>query len=52
MSIRDGYGRVRTFAREDLAARVPLKTSLMPDPLALALSEQDVADIVAFLMKR
>jgi putative membrane-bound dehydrogenase-like protein len=51
VSIRDGYGRVRTFAREDLAARVPLKTSLMPDPLALALSEQDVADIGAYLMK-
>ena len=52
VSFRDGYGRVRTFAREELAARVPLKTSLMPDPLALALSEQDVADIAAFLMKR
>ena len=52
VSFRDGYGRVRTFAREELAARVPLKTSLMPDPLALALSEQDVADIGAFLMKR
>ena len=44
--------RVRTIAREELDARVPLKTSLMPDPLALALSEQDVADIAAFLMKR
>ena len=51
VSFRDGYGRVRTLAREELAARVPLKTSLMPDPLALALSEQDVADIGAFLMK-
>jgi putative heme-binding domain-containing protein len=51
ISIRDGDGRVRTMAREDLAARVPLKSSLMPDPLALALSEQDVADIAAFLMR-
>ncbi len=51
ISIRDGYGRVKTIAREDLAARVPLKSSLMPDPLSLALAEQDVADIVAFLMK-
>jgi putative heme-binding domain-containing protein len=51
IAIRDGYGRVHTIAREDLAARVPLKSSLMPDPLALALPEQDVADIVAFLMK-
>jgi putative heme-binding domain-containing protein len=51
VSIRDGYGRVHTLAREDLAARIPLKTSLMPEPLALALTEQDVADIAAFLMK-
>jgi putative membrane-bound dehydrogenase-like protein len=51
VSFRDGYGRVRAFAREELAARVPVKASLMPDPLALALSEQDVADIAAFLMK-
>ncbi len=51
IAIRDGFGRVRTIAKEDLAARVPLKSSLMPDPLALALTEQDVADIVAFLMR-
>jgi putative heme-binding domain-containing protein len=50
VSIRDGYGRAVSFAREDIATRVPLKSSLMLDPLALALSEQDVADIVAFLM--
>jgi putative membrane-bound dehydrogenase-like protein len=51
VSIRDGYGRMLSFARDDIAARVPLKSSLMPDPLALALTEQDVADIAAFLMK-
>ena len=50
ISVRDGYGRVRTLAGDDLAARLPLKTSLMPDPLLLALTDQDVADIVAFLM--
>jgi putative heme-binding domain-containing protein len=52
LSIRDGYGRIRTVAADDLAGRVPLKASLMPDPLALALTEQDVADIAAFLMKQ
>jgi putative heme-binding domain-containing protein len=52
VSMRDGYGRVRTFGREELASRVPLNSSLMPEPLALALSEQDVADIAAFLMER
>jgi putative heme-binding domain-containing protein len=50
ISIRDGYGRVLSFAREDVTARVPLKSSLMPDPLGLALGEQDVADIAAFLI--
>jgi putative heme-binding domain-containing protein len=50
VSMRDGYGRVQTFAREALTSRLALKTTLMPDPLALALSEQDVADIAAFLM--
>jgi putative heme-binding domain-containing protein len=50
ISIRDGYGRVRTVAMDALSARLPLKTSLMPEPLALALTEQDVADIVSFLM--
>jgi putative membrane-bound dehydrogenase-like protein len=51
ISIRDGYGVVRTIPREELEARVPLKASLMPGPLALALSDQDVADIVSFLME-
>ncbi|MGH9308342.1 MAG: PVC-type heme-binding CxxCH protein, partial [Vicinamibacterales bacterium] len=51
IAIRDGYGRPVGIDRAALAARVPLKPSLMPDPLALALGEQDVADIAAFLMK-
>ena len=51
ISIRDGYGVVHTMRREEVEARVPLKSSLMPGPLELALSDQDVADIVAFLMQ-
>jgi putative membrane-bound dehydrogenase-like protein len=51
VSIRDGYGRIQSLERETLASRIPLKPSLMPDPLALALTEQDVADIVDFLMR-
>ena len=51
VSIRDAYGRTVTLDRDSLAARVPLKSSLMPDPLLLGLSEQDVADIAVFLMK-
>ena len=52
ISIRDGYGRTRSIAGGDLDGRIPLKPSLMPDPLSLALTEQDVADIVAFLERR
>ena len=52
ISIRDGYGRTRSIAAGDLDGRIPLKPSLMPDPLSLALTEQDVADIVAFLERR
>ena len=50
ISVRDAYGRLVTLNRQDLAARVPLKSSLMPDPLALGLTDGDVADIAAFLM--
>jgi len=35
----------------DLTARLPLKSSLMPDPSSLALTGQDVADIAAFLLR-
>jgi putative membrane-bound dehydrogenase-like protein len=52
ISIRDGYGRVLTMPASDLASRAPLKSSLMPDPLALALSAQDVADLAAMLIDR
>jgi putative membrane-bound dehydrogenase-like protein len=51
VSIKDGYGRVLSFPRQEITARAPLKSSLMLDPPALALDEQDVANIVAFLMK-
>lgn len=51
ISFRDGYGRVRTIPAADLTARLPLKSSLMPDPSSLALTAQDVADIAAFLLR-
>ena len=51
VSVRDGYGRVQTIAGDDLLARIPLKSSLMPDPLSLGITDQDVADIAAFLSK-
>jgi putative heme-binding domain-containing protein len=50
VTLRDGYGRPIALDRGRIAARVPLKGTLMPDPLALGLTEQDIADIAAFLM--
>jgi putative membrane-bound dehydrogenase-like protein len=51
VSIRDGYGRVHQLRGAELAARVPLTTSLMPDPVSLGLAEQEVADITAYLLE-
>ncbi|MBA2353212.1 MAG: c-type cytochrome, partial [Acidobacteria bacterium] len=51
ITIRDDYGRTIVLPRDDLAARVPLKSSLMPDALTLALTDQDVADIAAYLLQ-
>ena len=50
VSIRSADGRHVTLERDAIATRRPLKSSLMPDPLLLGLTEQDVADIAAFLM--
>ncbi len=50
LSIRDGYGRVATLPRDEVEARVAIRSSLMPDPLALGMTPQDVADIAAFLL--
>jgi hypothetical protein len=50
VSVRDGYGRRLAIDRERIAARVPLQASLMPDPLALGLTAQDIADIAAYLL--
>jgi putative heme-binding domain-containing protein len=45
------YRGVLSIPREEITARVSLKSSLMLDPPALALDAQDVANIVAFLMR-
>jgi putative heme-binding domain-containing protein len=50
IAIRDSNGRTVTMEARELAVRVPLKGSIMPDPVLLGLSDQDVADIASFLM--
>jgi putative membrane-bound dehydrogenase-like protein len=51
VTIRDGYGRMISFDRDRVARRLPLESSLMPEPLGLGLTAQDVADVVAYLMR-
>ena len=51
IAVRDSYGRAVSLERDTLAARIPLTSSLMPDPAALGLGDQDVADIVTFLLE-
>ena len=51
VTIRTATGQTVTLERDNLAARVPLKPSVMPDPIALGLGDQDIADIVAYLMR-
>ena len=50
IAVRDSHGRAVTIEPDALAERLQLKSSLMPDPAMLGLTDQDVADIVAFLM--
>jgi putative membrane-bound dehydrogenase-like protein len=51
VSMRDAQGQLLTIDRDHLTRRLPLKASLMPDPLTIGLTEQDVADIVDYLMR-
>lgn len=48
--VRDADGRDRVIDRGRVVSRESLEVSLMPGPAELELSEQDVADLVEFLM--
>ena len=47
--IKDTQGRRHAIPRADIAARKKQTVSVMPDGVALGLSDQQVADLVAFL---
>jgi putative membrane-bound dehydrogenase-like protein len=48
--IRDVAGNKHVLKAADVESRRQLTTSLMPDPVALGLSEQDLADITGYIM--
>ncbi|WP_266361977.1 PVC-type heme-binding CxxCH protein [Tellurirhabdus rosea] len=48
--IKDAAGQKQTIPTSKIASRKQYTTSLMPDPTAMGLSEQQLADLLAFLM--
>ncbi|WP_229311140.1 PVC-type heme-binding CxxCH protein [Larkinella soli] len=49
--VKDAAGQKQTIPTNRIASRKQYTTSLMPDPVSLGLSEQQLADLVAYLMK-
>lgn len=49
--IKDAAGQKTTISTNTVASRKQYTTSLMPDPVALGLTEQQLADLAAFLLK-
>jgi putative membrane-bound dehydrogenase-like protein len=48
--IRDAAGTQHTFKAGDIESRKQLTTSLMPDPVTMNLTEQDLADVAQYLL--
>jgi putative heme-binding domain-containing protein len=48
--IKDVAGAQHVIRKEEIATRKQMNTSLMPDPAALGLKQQDLADLAAYLM--
>ena len=51
VTMLDTYGRRYMIAKEQVARKKRLNFSIMPSPQHMLLSEQDVADITAFLLQ-
>ncbi|RRA98558.1 PVC-type heme-binding CxxCH protein [Larkinella rosea] len=49
--VKDAAGQKHTIATGQVVSRKQYSTSLMPDPSSLGLSEQQLADLVAYLLK-
>ncbi|GAB3933453.1 hypothetical protein GCM10028804_49500 [Larkinella terrae] len=49
--VKDAAGQKHTISTGQIVSRKQYSTSLMPDPSSLGLSEQQLADLVAYLLK-
>lgn len=49
---RDPTGREKSIVKSDVVNRRELKTSLMPEGLLAGLTDQEIADLLAFLQQR
>ena len=50
--VKDAAGQKHTIPTGQIVSRKQYTTSLMPDPVAMGLNEQQLADLVAFLLKK
>ncbi|MBO0932376.1 PVC-type heme-binding CxxCH protein [Fibrella aquatilis] len=50
--VKDAAGQKHTLPTAQVASRKQYTTSLMPDPVAMGLTDQQLADLSAFLLKR
>ena len=50
--VKDAAGQKHTLPTATIASRRQYTTSLMPDPVSMGLSDQQLADLAAFLLKR
>ena len=48
--IKDVAGKIRTIATSEIKSRLKAEKSLMPDASSLTMSDQELADVVAYLM--
>jgi putative heme-binding domain-containing protein len=49
LTLRDANGKDTAIKKDDIEARKPLKTSIMPDDIAASLTEEELIDLVAYL---
>jgi putative heme-binding domain-containing protein len=48
--LKDATGKQHVIKTADIASQQPMQTSIMPDPIALGLDEQGLADIANYLL--
>ena len=49
ITLKDAGGQLNVIKAEDIKTKVKMEKSLMPDPTAMGLKEQELADLVNYL---